>query len=179
MRPSASPLAVWAGIVVLYIVWGSTYLGIKLAVDTIPPFVMAALRFVPAGVLLAGAVALRHHETMRRPTARELGDTAIVGGFLMLGGMGMVAWGEQTVPSGIAALLIGLMPAWLAIFARVFLGERLPAMATVGLGVGLAGVAILAWPVEGTGTLDPAGSPRSSRRRSSGPPARCTPPVAR
>ena len=157
MRPSASPLAVWAGIVVLYVVWGSTYLGIKLAVDTIPPFVMAALRFVPAGALLAGAIALRHRGMMRRPTARELRDTAIVGGFLMLGGMGLVAWGEQTVPSGIAALLIGLMPAWLAVFARIFLGERLPALATVGLAVGLVGVAILAWPAGGVGQLDPAG----------------------
>ena len=157
MRPSTSPLAVWAGIVTLYLVWGSTYLGIKLAVDTMPPFVMAALRFVPAGLLLAGAVALRHRATIRRPTLAELRDTAIVGGFLMLGGMGLVAWGEQTIPSGIAALLIGLMPVWLAVFARVFLGERLPAMVVVGIGVGLAGVAILAWPAGGVGDLEPAG----------------------
>jgi drug/metabolite transporter (DMT)-like permease len=157
MRPTVSPLAVWAGIITLYLVWGSTYLGIKLAVDTMPPFAMAALRFVLAGLLLAGAVALRHRATIRRPTLAELRDTAIVGGFLMLGGMGLVAWGEQTIPSGIAALLIGLMPVWLAVFARVFLDERLPAMVVVGIGVGLAGVAILAWPAAGVGELDPAG----------------------
>ena len=57
MRPSASPIAVWIGLVVLYVVWGSTYLGIKVAVETIPPFVMGFLRFVPAGILLAVAVA--------------------------------------------------------------------------------------------------------------------------
>jgi drug/metabolite transporter (DMT)-like permease len=157
MRPSASPLAVWAGILVLYLVWGSTYLGIKVAVDTIPPFLMGFLRFVPAGALLAGAIALRHRATIRRPTLAEVRDTSIVGGFLMLGGMGLVAWGEQTVPSGIAALLIGLMPMWLAVFSRVFLGDRLPALAVVGIAVGLAGVAILAWPVGGVGELDPAG----------------------
>ena len=57
MRPSASPIAVWAGLIVLYLVWGSTYLGIKVAVETVPPFVMGFIRFVPAGILLAGAVA--------------------------------------------------------------------------------------------------------------------------
>ena len=63
MRPSASPIAVWAGLIVLYLVWGSTYLGIKVAVETIPPFVMGFIRFVPAGILLAGVVALRNRRT--------------------------------------------------------------------------------------------------------------------
>lgn len=157
MRPTASPLATWAGIIVLYVVWGSTYLGIKVAVETVPPFVMGFLRFVPAGLLLAGAIAVRHRGSVRRPTLREIRDTSIVGGFLLLGGMGLVAWGEQTVPSGIAALLIGLMPMWLAIFARVFFGDRLPALAVAGIVVGLVGVAILAWPAGGVGELDPAG----------------------
>ncbi len=156
-RPAASPLAIWAGILVLYAVWGSTYLGIKLVVETMPPFVMGFMRFVPAGLLLAGAVAVRNRATIRRPTLRELRDTTIVGGFFLLGGMGLVAWGEQTVASGIAALFIGLMPMWLAIFGRVLFGDRLPAMAVVGIGVGLAGVVILAWPVGGVGDLDPAG----------------------
>jgi drug/metabolite transporter (DMT)-like permease len=157
MRPSASPIAVWAGIVVLYLVWGSTYLGIKLAIETVPPFLMGFLRFVVAGALLSGAVAFRNRATIRRPTLGEIRDASIVGGCLMLGGMGLVAWGEQTVASGIAALFIGLMPMWLAIFARVLFGERLPALAVIGIAVGLAGVAILAWPVGSVGDLDPAG----------------------
>ncbi|HEX5828790.1 MAG TPA: EamA family transporter [Candidatus Limnocylindrales bacterium] len=158
-RQHASPLAIWAGILVLYVVWGSTYLGIKLGVETIPPFLMAALRFIPAGILLAGAVAIRHRGTFRRPTLVETRDTAIIGGFLLLGGMGLVAWGEQTVSSGIAALFIALMPMWLAIFARIFFGDRLPRMAVVGIGVGLVGVAILTWPESGVeaANLDPAG----------------------
>ena len=157
MRPTASPIAVWAGIFVLYIVWGSTYLGIRVAVETIPPFVMGFLRFVPAGVLLAGAVAIRNRATIRRPSPREILDTSIVGGLLMLGGMGLVAWGEQTVASGIAALLIGLLPMWLAIFAWLFFRDRLPLAVVVGIVIGVVGVAILAWPTDGVAALDPAG----------------------
>lgn len=157
MRSSSTTLAAWAGLVTLYLVWGSTYLGIKVAVETIPPFLMGALRFIPSGLILAGAVALRNRSTIRRPSLTELRDTTIVGAFLLLGGMGMVAWGEQTVPSGIAALMIALMPMWLAIFARVAVGETLPRMAVVGIGIGIGGVAILAWPVGGVAALDPAG----------------------
>lgn len=157
MRPTASPLAVWAGILVLYVVWGSTYLGMKLAIDTIPPFVMGALRFVPAGVLLAGGVALRERGDIRRPSARELRDSAIVGTMLLLGGTGLVAWGEQTVQTGIAALLIGLVPMWLAVFGRVLFGDRIPALAAVGIAVGVVGVAVLAWPTGGVGQPEPAG----------------------
>jgi drug/metabolite transporter (DMT)-like permease len=157
MRPAASPLAVWAGILVLYVVWGSTYLGIAVAVETIPPFLMGSLRFIPAGVVLALVIALRHRRTIRRPSAVAMRDTTIVGAFLMLGGMGLVAWGEQTIPSGIAALLIGLLPAWLAVFGRVLFGERLPTVVLVGIGIGIVGVAILAWPETGVAGLDPAG----------------------
>ncbi len=76
---------------------------------------------------------------------------------LLLGGTGLVAWGEQTIPTGIAALLIGLVPMWLAIFGRVLFGDRVPALAAVGIAVGLVGVAILAWPTGGVDGLDPAG----------------------
>jgi drug/metabolite transporter (DMT)-like permease len=157
MRPSASPLAVWAGILVLYVVWGSTYLGMKVAMDTLPPFMMGAFRFIPAGLLLTGGVALRHRRTIRRPTLAGIRDASIVGIALLLGGTGLVAWGEQTIPTGIAALLIGLVPMWLAIFGRVLFGDRVPVLAAVGIAVGLVGVGILAWPSGDVGELDPAG----------------------
>lgn len=157
MRRTASPLAVWAGLLVLYVVWGSTYLGIKYAVATIPPFLMAAMRFVPAGVILAGTIAFLHRGTIRRPSRAELRDTVVVAAALMGGGMGLVAWGEQTIPSGIAALLIGLLPMWLAIFGRVFFGDRLPRLAVAGIVLGIAGIGVLAWPEEGVASLDPAG----------------------
>ncbi len=91
MRQTASPLAVWTGLIVLYLVWGSTYLGMKLAIDTVPPFVMGFLRFVPAGVLLAGGMALRERRAICRPSAVQLRDASIVGTCLLLGGTGLVA----------------------------------------------------------------------------------------
>ena len=139
-------LLVWAGILVLYIVWGSTYLGIRVAIDTIPPFVMAGIRFVMAGCVLFGWSILREGRSFAWPTAREWRDTVIVGALLLLGGMGLVSWGEQTVPSGIAALMVAMMPVWVAVLSWVFLRERLPAAAIVGVVIGIVGVGILVGP---------------------------------
>ena len=144
-----SRLLIWVGILVLYFVWGSTYLGIRVAIDTIPPFVMAGIRFVLAGLVLLGWSILRDRRTFVWPTAREWRDTTIVGGLLLLGGMGLVSWGEQTVPSGIAALMVAMMPVWVAVLGGLFLRERLAPIAIVGIVVGIAGVAILVGP-EGT-----------------------------
>lgn len=157
MRPAASPLAVWAGIFVLYVVWGSTYLGMKVAIDTLPVFMMGFFRFSVAGVLLTVAIVVRERGAVRMPARGQWRDTAIVGTMLLLGGTGFVAWGEQTVQTGIAALLIGLVPMWLAVFGRVLFGDRIPPLVAVGVLIGLAGVAILAWPVGGVGQLDPGG----------------------
>ena len=157
MHKPASPLSIWAGILVLYVVWGSTYLGMKLAMDSLPPFVMGFLRFVPAGLLLAGGVAIKDRGSIRRPSNVQLRDVTVVGTCLLLGGTGLVAWGEQTVATGIAALLIGLVPMWLAVFGRVLFGERIPVLAAAGIAVGLVGVAILAWPAGDVGPLDPGG----------------------
>ncbi len=149
----------WLGMLVLYLVWGSTYLGIAVAVDTIPPFLMAAIRFgIAGGVLLAWSLA-RDRGHLVQPTRREWRDSLIVGGLLLGGGMGMVAFGEQTIPSGITALLIAMMPVWVAIFGRLLLGERLPRGAVVGIAVGFMGVAFLVGPSAfgGAGALDPLG----------------------
>lgn len=151
--------AVWLGLLVLYVVWGSTYLGIAIAVETIPPFLMAAVRFVIAGSALMAWSLLRARRSFVAPSRRQWRDTIIVGALLLGGGMGMVAFGEQTIPSGIAALLIAMMPVWVAIFGRVFLGERLPRIAAVGIVVGFVGVAILVGPtiLGQAGSLDPLG----------------------
>jgi drug/metabolite transporter (DMT)-like permease len=149
---------VWLAILILYVVWGSTYLGIRIAIETIPPFLMASSRFLLAGVIMLGAIAIVRRGALVRPSLVELRDCFIVGALLMGGGMGAVAWGEQTVPSGIAALLIAMMPVWVAVFSRVFLGERLPFAATVGIATGMLGVAILVGPsIAFEGSLDPAG----------------------
>ncbi|HKG57222.1 MAG TPA: EamA family transporter, partial [Candidatus Limnocylindrales bacterium] len=150
-------LAIWAGLLVLYVVWGSTYLGIRVAVETIPPFLMAGSRFLLAGVILLGWSIAREGRTFVWPTRREWRDTTIVGALLLGGGMGMVAWGEQTVASGIAALLIALMPVWVAVLGRIFFRERLPKVAVAGIAVGLVGVATLVGPTPGAEGLPLAG----------------------
>jgi drug/metabolite transporter (DMT)-like permease len=144
---------------ILYTVWGSTYLAIAVAVETLPPFLMAAARFGLAGLLLLVWVALRDRAALRWPTRRELRDSTIVGGLLLGGGMGGVAWGEQTIPSGIAALLIAMMPVWVAVFGRAFFDEKLPRIAVVGIVIGFVGVAILVGPtaIGASGALDAAG----------------------
>lgn len=141
-----SPARIWAGIWVIYIVWGSTYLGIAVAVESIPPFVMGAIRFALAGSALLAWTILRERGAWSMPSRREVRDTTIVAALLLGGGMGLVAYGEQSVPSGLTALFIAMMPLWLAVFGRIFFDDRLPAMVVAGIGVGLVGVAILAWP---------------------------------
>jgi drug/metabolite transporter (DMT)-like permease len=136
----------WAALLILYVVWGSTYLGIWIAVETIPPFLMAGTRFALAGAAMLGFAALRARGSFDLPTPRQWRDSFVVGGLLMGGGMGMVALGEETVPSGISALLIAMMPLWVAVLGRIFFRERLPLAAVVGIAVGLAGVGILVGP---------------------------------
>ena len=153
-RPGAP---IWLGLLILYVVWGSTYLGIAVAVDTIPPFLMAGVRFLIAGLVLLAWSVVRGGPDLKFPSPREWRDSSIVGAMLLGGGMGMVAFGEQTVPSGITALIIALMPVWVAILSRLFLKERLPRVAIAGIVLGFVGVAILIGPsaVGGTGALEP------------------------
>ncbi len=152
--PSASPVAVWVALLTLYVVWGSTYLGILFAIETIPPYVMGAMRFALSGVAMLAWSLARNRS---RPSFREVRDSAIVGTMLLGGGMGLVAVAEQTVPSGIAALLVALLPAWLVIFGRLFANERITRPVAAGIVLGLVGVAILAGPWESSGAIDAVG----------------------
>ena len=153
------PAFVWGALLTLYLAWGSTYLAIAVAVDTLPPFLMAAIRFATAGLVLLGWSFLRERRSLVLPTRREWRDSAIVGAFLLGGGMGLVSFGEQTVPSGIAALLVAMMPVWIVILGWIVLRERTPAVAVAGIVVGFAGVAFLVGPTVfgGDGALDPLG----------------------
>jgi len=151
-------LLIALAILTLYLVWGSTYLGIRIAIETIPPFAMASIRFVIAGSVLFAVSLARERRAFVMPSRLEWRDTFILAAFLLGGGMGLVAWGEQTVPSGIAALLVAMLPLWVAVLGRAFLGERLPRPAVVGIAVGFVGVAILVAPAgEGANRFDPAG----------------------
>jgi drug/metabolite transporter (DMT)-like permease len=134
---------VWTALWIVYLVWGSTYLGIRWADETLPPFPMLAVRFVAAGSILAVWCARRG---LARPTRRQWRDAAIVGTLLASLGNGGVGWAETRIDSGLAALIVAVIPLWIAILDRVFLGGRLTARGVVGIAVGLAGVAVLVNP---------------------------------
>jgi drug/metabolite transporter (DMT)-like permease len=149
---------VWIALATLYVVWGSTYLGIAIAIETIPPFVMLSARFAIAGVLLLGWSRLTAGPEFSAPSRRELRDSSVVGLLLLGIGNGFVAFGEQTVPSGIAALCVALMPLFLVLLGRVVFGERIPRLVGLGIVVGFAGVILLVAPTgPATEHLDPLG----------------------
>ncbi|MDP3184809.1 MAG: EamA family transporter, partial [Anaerolineales bacterium] len=150
-------LRIWIALLAIYLIWGSTYLAIRYAVESIPPFLMAGTRFLTAGIVLY---------TWRRlagdpaPTARQWRSTAIIGLLLLLGGNGLVSWAEQTVPSGIAALLIGTIPLWMVLTESIRRGGVKPGLSAIlGLITGFGGILVLIWPLL-TGTsehLNPLG----------------------
>jgi len=151
-------LPLWLALGTVYVVWGSTYLGIAIAIESMPPFLMLALRFTIAGGLLIAWDVLRGRATFAWPTRREVRDSAIVGALLLGIGNGFVAFGEQTVASGIAAILVAMMPLWLAVFAWLYFRERLPMAAVLGVAIGLVGVALLVWPTgDGANAFDALG----------------------
>ncbi|MFF0436844.1 EamA family transporter [Streptomyces sp. NPDC004327] len=143
--PRRIPGAVWAALAIVYVVWGSTYLGIRVVVETLPPFLSAGARFVAAGTILAGIVAWRQGVGALKVTARELASAAAVGLLLLLGGNGLVVLGETSVPSGLTALLIAVVPAFVVVL-KAMAGERPSAGGIVGVLVGLGGLAVLTLP---------------------------------
>ena len=153
-----STLALWTNLAVIYVVWGSTYFGIALAIRTIPPFLMASIRFAIAGLILVAFDLLRHPDARRMPTRRQVVDSAIVGGLLLGIGNGFVSLGEKTVPSGIAAILIAMMPLWFALLGWLYLRQRLPRIVIGAIALGFLGTALLVWPAgEGANRFDVAG----------------------
>jgi len=128
----------------VYLIWGSTYLGIRYAVETIPPLLMMGLRHSSAGALLYAWARWRGAPA---PTWREWVHPALIGALLFLGGHGSLAWAEQRVPSGIAALLVATLPMWIVLLARIAgIERRLSLRALIGLVLGFAGVAVLFAP---------------------------------
>ena len=142
---------------VVYVVWGSTYLAIRYAVETLPPFLMAGARFVLAGGILALWAVWRDGE---RATAANWRAATIAGALLLLGGNGAVVWAEQRVPSGLAALLVATMPFWMVLADWLRPGGKAPrAGVALGIAIGLAGMVILVGPGSlGGDAVDPVGA---------------------
>ncbi len=138
-----------AAFAAVYVIWGSTYFFIKVAVETLPPLLMAGVRFLVAGAALL-AVTSRMRGAARDPIGwRQWRATAITGGLLLLGGNGGVAFGEQYVPSGVVALEVATVPLFIALFGAVVLGRRLGRIAVGGIVIGLLGTAVLLRPGSG------------------------------
>ncbi|MGI5284967.1 EamA family transporter [Nonomuraea polychroma] len=135
-------LLVWGALAIVYVVWGSTYLGIKITIESMPPMLSGALRFVTAALLLGGFLLIRKGWEPFRMSARQFGGAALVGLLLLTGGNGMVAVAEQHISSGLAALLVASVPLWLVVFR--FMARDRPALLTLaGVLVGFGGVAAL------------------------------------
>jgi drug/metabolite transporter (DMT)-like permease len=153
-RPSAR---VWLALGTVYLVWGSTFIALAIVVRDLPPLMaMSARHLVAGGVLLA--FALPRGDRERDPIGRQqLGAALVFGGLLFLVGHGGLAWAQQTVPAGLAALLVGTIPIWIVLLDRVFYGRRLPAPAYAGMVLGFLGLAFLFDPF-GEGSVDRIGA---------------------
>ncbi len=132
---------IWLALISVYIIWGSTYLAIRFAVQTMPPFLMVGTRFLFAGAILFAFRRLRGDGLPRRA---EWIAAGIVGLFLLVGGNGLVVWSEQYVPSGVTALITASAPLWMALIDAVRPGGRRPNWKTgVGLVIGFIGILVL------------------------------------
>jgi drug/metabolite transporter (DMT)-like permease len=144
-KQSPSRFAVILAFGLVYLFWGSTYLAIDIAVQSIPPALMCGVRFSIAGVVMLGACALTGHKV--RYSARQIALSAVVGILLLMGGNLTLSWAEETVPSGLAALIIAITPLWFLVLDSLLLGHhRISGRGKAGLGLGIVGLFVLFWP---------------------------------
>lgn len=140
--------AAWVALTAVYLVWGSTYLAMRYAIQSIPPLSSAALRFTLAGLILAAFLAVRRGPSVLRVSGRQLASAAAIGALLLLGGNGFVVMSEQYIPSGTSALLVASVPLWIVVW-RAVAKDRPTGPTLVGVLVGFAGLVVLMHPGAG------------------------------
>ena len=138
---------VWAALWTVYIVWGSTYLAIRVTVETLPPFLAGGVRFLLAGALMWVFLRIRKGKEAMRITRSQLRSTLIIGMLLLLGGNGLVMTAEQDVPSGLASLIIASTPLWVVLY-RYLARDNISRGTLFGVAVGFVGVAVLVLPAD-------------------------------
>ena len=134
-----------AAFAAVYLIWGSTYLTIRLSIESFPPMLMAGSRFIFAGLLLF-AFAWRRGARRERITAAQWRSALVIGACLLIGGNGIVTWSEQYVASGLVALIVATAPLWMALLAPLFGGRRITWTVSLAVALGLAGVVLLLRP---------------------------------
>jgi drug/metabolite transporter (DMT)-like permease len=135
---------IWLALIIVYITWGSTYLAIRFAVESIPPFLMAGTRFLIAGSLV---YVWRRLAGDPSPSRLQWRSSVMIGLLLLLGGNGGLSWAEQYLPSGFAALIVATIPLWMVLVDAFWPGGMLPNwQTTLGVLLGLAGIVILVGP---------------------------------
>jgi drug/metabolite transporter (DMT)-like permease len=159
-RPSTAAVA--TALLIVYVVWGSTYLGIAIMIETLPPLLAAGFRYATAGLLMLGALVAyarvrRNAPPIELPTRAHWRSAFIIGTLLLLGGNGGVVLAELYIPSGIAAVLIAAMPIWLALFDALLTRRRPSRLVVGGLLAGIVGVALLLAPLDELGRINPIG----------------------
>lgn len=141
-----APWRIWTALWLVYILWGSTYLGIKYTVGSLPPLASAALRFAAAALLLAGWLAFRHGRRGFRATRRQLVNAAGIGLVLLTGANGTLVIAEHRgLPTGLAALIVAAVPLWVVLL-RAGTGDRPAGRTLLGVAIGFVGVAVLLLP---------------------------------
>lgn len=159
-RPSTAAVAV--ALLTVYVVWGSTYLAIAVMIETMPPLLAAGVRYFSAGLIMLTALGAyaawrRSDEPAERPTWVHWRSAFIIGTLLLLGGNGGVVLAELRIPSGLAAVLVAMLPMWLAVFDVIATRRRPSALVIGGIVAGIVGVAVLLIPVGGLAEVDPVG----------------------
>ena len=134
-----------AALLTIYVIWGSTYLAIRVMVETMPPLLSAGARFALAGAIFWVVLRLSGGRARVRATPRQLAGAALIGSLLCFGGNGLVSVAEQEVPSGLAALIIGSIPLWVVLMRGAH-GDRVPPATLAGVLVGFVGLAVLVLP---------------------------------
>ena len=134
---------VWVALATIYVVWGSTFVALAVAVRDLPPFLSMAARHLVAGAVLLAIALPRGDRTSDPIGRRQIAAAFVFGGLLFVTGHGVLAWAQQTVPAGVAALLVGSIPIWMALFDRVAFGRRLAPTGYAGIALGFVGLAFL------------------------------------
>ena len=145
---------IWFALGTVYLVWGSTYLAIMVGIRTLPPLLMSSVRFALAGGILYAWSIRRGDRSGDRPRANQWLAAAAVGGLLLVCGNGGIAWAQQRVASGVAALIVACVPIFVALLEWSVLRKRLAGTGLAGLAIGIGGVAFLVGP---SGAVDPVG----------------------